>query len=549
MIASIPRSPTPAFAYDTRAGVWREWQFGKGWQDRGSVLDAMTNIVAALCALEAYRTNDSGSPDKTEREYKKLRQRYLGATVEKAVTLAAVETGVGSWDYDPNTLGLPKGEAVYIAPSNKTFPVHTGLEQLPTDYLTRKMAHGPKRTTRLWLDFLDSLTGGDLVLENALQVWTGAALLRGNDHHKAHILFGDGRTGKSTFLKMVQTAMGDYAASARPSIFVDEKANHPAELLPFVNHRLVVLPELPRGALRSDLLKTVTGGDAISVRGMRQNPRTETPAATLMFSCNELPSIRMVDNALRGRIMIWPSDNQPTKIDPTLGSRLQEPEHLAGVVGRGFMACEVAGRPAFTDALTQAVMEMIGRSLIRLGQVVFLIDTRGGRIQLLPAETHDVEGGPYPDSWEYRITLGGPSRTHTRDYVPASSVLHFKYAVDPTRPWRGNGPVQVASLAGSLSAETVKQLLDEASGPVGRLLGIPKDSEDGTVDTLKTDIRDARGRVALLEVGDWGNAGAGTTDLESKRFGAEPPQSLVNLHTMASHEIMNACGLNHRPIR
>ena len=102
----------------------------------------------------------------------------------------------------------------------------------------------------------------------------------------------------------------------------------------------------------------------------------------------------------------------------------------------------------------------------------------------------------------------------------------------------------MAALAGTLSAETVKQLSDEASGPVGRLLGIPKDGEDDTVDSLKTDIRDARGRVALLEVGDWGNVGAGHTDLESKRFGAEPPQSLVNLHEMASHEIMNACGLN-----
>ena len=28
-------------------------------------------------------------------------------------------------------------------------------------------------------------------------------------------------------------------------------------------------------------------------------------------------------------------------------------ESCAGVVGRGFMACEVAGRPALTDALTQ----------------------------------------------------------------------------------------------------------------------------------------------------------------------------------------------------
>ena len=62
-------------------------------------------------------------------------------------------------------------------------------------------------------------------------------------------------------------------------------------------------------------------------------------------------------------------------------------------------------------------------------------------MQLLPAETHDVEGGPHPDSWEYRITLGGPSQTLTHDFVPASSVLHFKYAVDLTRPWRGNGPI------------------------------------------------------------------------------------------------------------
>ena len=90
----------------------------------------------------------------------------------------------------------------------------------------------------------------------------------------------------------------------------------------------------------------------------------------------------------------------------------------------------------------------------------------------------------------------------------------------------------------------MKQLADEASGPVGRLLGIPKDGDDGTVDNLKTDIRDARGRVALLEVGDWGETGGGQASLDSKRFGAEPPQSLVNLHTMASHEIMNACGLN-----
>ena len=219
-------------------------------------------------------------------------------------------------------------------------------------------------------------------------------------------------------------------------------------------------------------------------------------------------------------------------------------ESCAGLVGRGFMASEVAGRPALVDAITPPVMELIGRSLIRRGEVVFLIDTTGGRLQLLPAETHDVTGEPRPESWEYRLTLAGPSRTQTYDDVPASSVLHFMYARDASRPWRGNGPIEVAALAGKLSAELVNALGDESSGPVGSLLGIPKDGDSDSVTGLKGDIRDARGRVALLESGDWDNQGSAAVDLKTKRFGAEPPQSLINLLEISSREVISACGLN-----
>ena len=124
-------------------------------------------------------------------------------------------------------------------------------------------------------------------------------------------------------------------------------------------------------------------------------------------------------------------------------------------------------------------------------------------------------------------------------------MLHFRYAVDPSTPWRGNGPVEVAALAGRLSAETetVRALGDESSGPVGRLLGIPVDGADATVEGLKADIKNAAGRVALLETGDWGNAGT-SVDLDTKRFGAEPPASLVALVSVASQEVYSACGFN-----
>ena len=220
-------------------------------------------------------------------------------------------------------------------------------------------------------------------------------------------------------------------------------------------------------------------------------------------------------------------------------------EACSGLTGRGFAAAEVTGPDSLTRALTPGCLELVGRSLIRTGEIVFLIYTTSGRLRLIPAETHDVEGGPFPEEWEYRLTLGGPSRTHTYDYVPAQSVLHFRDACDASTPWRGNGPVQVANLAGRLSAQTVRALADEASGPVGRLLGIPVDGDDATVEGLKADIKNAAGRVALLETGDWGNSGGDSkVDLKAERFGAEPPASLVQLVDVSSREIYAACGLN-----
>ena len=143
-------------------------------------------------------------------------------------------------------------------------------------------------------------------------------------------------------------------------------------------------------------------------------------------------------------------------------------EACAGAVGRGFMAAEISGPDTLIQALTPDCLELVGRSLMRHGEVVFLIDTTGGMLRLIPVATHDVDGGPLPESWEYRLTVAGPSQMLTYTNVPYASVLHFRYAVDSARPWRGNSPLDVASLTGQLSAETLRVLSEEASGPVGR---------------------------------------------------------------------------------
>lgn len=229
---------------------------------------------------------------------------------------------------------------------------------------------------------------------------------------------------------------------------------------------------------------------------------------------------------------------------PTATSAL---ESCAGLVGRAFAAAEVDGPAYAVDALTPETMLMIGRALIRRGEIVFGMDVSEGRLFLWPAASHDVDGDHDPRSWRYRLNLAGPDLQTTRENVSGVEVVHLCYARDPETPWRGYGPLQVAQLAGRLSAETTAALADEASGPRGSFLPMPsKGGDDPTLAKLRGDIKKARG--TMLAVESMGTMAAGAPapagDWMQKRFGAAPPEALVRLLGTATIEVMGACGLS-----
>ena len=200
----------PGFAYDQTAETWRRWEYGKGWVAVRSILPEMTTIAVGLCAVDAVRSNPGVLAEKVDKEYRARWVKSLGAPVERAIRLAAVVMGVDDWDSYTNLIGLPEGECLDIDATHTKAPIML-VDSGPADYITKSAGASPFTTTGLWKDFLAELTGGDITLEDGLQTWFGLAMMPGNPHHKAHILFGDGDTGKSTFLKTVQAAMGDYA--------------------------------------------------------------------------------------------------------------------------------------------------------------------------------------------------------------------------------------------------------------------------------------------------------------------------------------------------
>ena len=243
-----------------------------------------------------------------------------------------------------------------------------------------------------------------------------------------------------------------------------------------------------------------------------------------------------------------------TIVEQASGATLAKPaatgalEASASIVARCFAAADVAGPDEYREALGPSTLSLIGRSLIRQGEILFGIDVKDGRVVLLPAASWNVEGDADPASWRYRLTLGGPSRLSTLEPVAASEMIHIRLQSDPEQPWRGVAPLASAAIAGRLSAETMQALADEASGPRGFLVPIPVDGGDPTVAALKADIRSLRGKVALVESSSAGWASDGQAqrpkgDWESRRLGAAPGAPLVELADLASREVYAACGV------
>ncbi len=225
-------------------------------------------------------------------------------------------------------------------------------------------------------------------------------------------------------------------------------------------------------------------------------------------------------------------------------------ETAANLYARAFAAAKVQG-PAWAQvALSPACLGMIGRALIREGEIVLAIDAADGELRLWPAADHDVTGGYDPAGWVYRLNLAGPSYLATRT-VGAEGVVHVRYAADPARPWRGVGPLDSARTTGALAASLEQRLSEEAGGPVGHLLPVPADGGDGgdgdPLAKLKADVRAARGRPLLIETtsAGWGEgrANAPNQDWQPRRLGANPPATLPVLRDAASMAVLDACGV------
>lgn len=206
---------------------------------------------------------------------------------------------VSMFDADANLLNTPSGVI-----NLRTFAVAPHERQL-----VRRMA-GASLGSRCprWTKFMFEITGGDAQLARYLQVAAGYTLTGSTEAHRAFLLVGPGANGKSVFLATIHHVMGDYATTADKHTIIETKnEQHPAALAALEGARMVVVPELPDGRrLDSDRFKALVGGDEVSARLMRQNPRTFRPKAKLWITTNSLPRVADDSDGMWRRIVPIP---------------------------------------------------------------------------------------------------------------------------------------------------------------------------------------------------------------------------------------------------
>jgi putative DNA primase/helicase len=192
--------------------------------------------------------------------------------------------------------------------------------------MTRVTTATPQGESAVWRTFLDSVTGGDAELQGYLQRVVGYCLTGDLSTHALFFLYGTGANGKSVFVNVISTVLGDYAANAPMDTFMETRSDrHPTDLAGLRGARFVSATETEQGRRWNESkIKAITGGDHITARLMHQDFFTYAPQFKLLIAGNHKPAIRNIDEAMRRRMHLIPFTITvpPEKRDPRLTEKL-----------------------------------------------------------------------------------------------------------------------------------------------------------------------------------------------------------------------------------
>lgn len=209
-------------------------------------------------------------------------------------------------------------------------------------------------------------------------------------------------------------------------------------------------------------------------------------------------------------------------------------ETCSGYMSRGFAAA------TYTPDIPRWMLSEIGRRLVLRGESIWHITGAGDSLQF-----RVVSGYEFHRNY-YRLTFADPDRLETIS-ASVDSVLHFRWSIDPTQPWRGIGPIHRSYKTMGLITDMERHLNDEARSVVGNILPSPLPGQDSSMIALMDSLRSLRGRTVVVQSSrvPWGagNTGASGREWQTSRLGADIDAAMVTLRRDLQETFLSTCGV------
>ena len=291
------RNDRPGLVTVSRGGVldgtarWAWHVDGKGWQTL--TIAEMERVVIREVWLNSRQC---------------LGQQ--GHEVIRRLKAACPDSDANEWDRSrwlrlaDSDVGFDLASDMRSPVPEKIPPEHHVTLSLPFDLETWK---NRKPQWAAWNSMLRTWFGDDPETIQSLQVLLGQGIA-GNDAQRFAYLHGTGENGKSTFLRCLREALGDYAGQIPGEYLVVGRGGHPTGLRDVETARLLTTDEIdPSARWNESLIKTLSAGDSIMVRGMAENFRSVEPEGIIVTHGNELPKLYgAASPAIQRRFVVVP---------------------------------------------------------------------------------------------------------------------------------------------------------------------------------------------------------------------------------------------------
>lgn len=266
----------------------------------------------------------------------------------------------------------------------------------------------------VWLNFLQQIFKGDNDLIDYMQRLVGYSMTGDISEQGMYFLVGGGSNGKSTFINIIKALMGDYGLQTKSDTFIKKKnegANN--DIARLANARFVSAVESEEGEkLQESLVKTITGGEPLLARFLRQEYFEFIPEFKVFFTTNHKPVIGGVDDGIWRRVKIIPFtlSLKPHQRDKKLEEKLSL--EMSGILNWAIEGClkwQKSGlkEPRVVVDATGQYKEDMDILAPFLNEACYIDEPKNEAIKIEAKELYNIY-----DSWCYKSgerTLGNRS--------------------------------------------------------------------------------------------------------------------------------------------